>query len=500
MKRSKHNLSSYKLLTCDMGQLIPCGLVEVLPGDTFQHRTSALVRLSPMAAPVMHPTTVRLHHFFVPHRLSWNEDAGVTFEDFITGGKDGKDATGVPTYGTVTTPNTLFDYFGLPLVDGVGVNQMPIRGFNLIYNEFYRDQDLITERIPEDFTVPRVSWEKDYFSTARPWAQKGDSITLPIGTKAPVHGIGMGSIVYPDSGTAVFETGQSGLTNFAKSANASEGVENAVHIEEDEANAGFPGIYADLSEATGVDINEVRKAFALQRFAEARARYGSRYTEYLRYIGVRSRDARLQRPEYLGGGRVNVSISEVLQTAPETPAGAAPEGDTSYGVGDLYGHGIAAARSNRYRRHFQEHGYVHSLFSVRPKAVYTNGIQRHWLRRFREDYFQKELVHIGQQEIFNSEVFADPTNVGHETWGYTDRYREYRETPSDAVGEFRELLNYWHMGRIFQSAPALNQAFIDCIPSKRIFNEQTQHSLWCLVQHSLVARRIVPRNAVPSIM
>lgn len=153
-------------------------------------------------------------------------------------------------------------------------------------------------------------------------------------------------------------------------------------------------------------------------------------------------------------------------------------------------------RSNRYRRHFQEHGYLLSLLSVRPKAVYNDGIARHWLRRFREDYFQKELQHIGQQEIWNSEVFADSLN-GYDTWGYQDRYMEYREEPSKTTSEFRELLNYWHLSRIFESAPALNQTFIDCDPSKRIFSEQTNHSLWCFIRHRLVARRIVSRNASP---
>ena len=489
-KRNKHSLSHYKLLTGDMGQLLPCCLVEILPGDTIQHSTNALVRLTPMAAPVMHPATVRIHHFFVPHRLSWDRTfVDVSFEDFITGGPLGTDATTVPTLGLTANKNDLHDYFGLPKHAEAGlieVNSMPVRAFNLIYNEFYRDQDLIPERELDLLTIPHISWEKDYFTTSRPWAQKGDAVTLPIGTKAPIIGLGATNQAYDQVDASIYETG--GVQRVQASSANTDGTGNLGYVE-DTDHAGFPGIYADLSEATGVNINEVRKAFALQRFAEARARYGSRYTEYLRYIGVRSSDARLQRPEYLGGGRVNVSISEVLQTSPEPGA----EATDSY-VGDLYGHGIAAMRSNRYRRHFQEHGYLLSLLSVRPKAVYSDGIPRHWLRRFREDYYQKELEHIGQQEVWKAEVFADAGDV-YETWGYQDRYREYREEPSEATSEFKDVLNYWHMARIFEAAPALNAAFINCIPTKRIFSEQTQHSLWMLVQHSIVARRIVSRNA-----
>ncbi len=488
MKRNKHTLSHYKLLTCDMGQLVPVGLVEVLPGDTVEHSTNALVRLSPLAAPIMHPVTVRIHHFLVPHRLSWNPVfSGVEWEDFITGGPDGTDNSLVPGMASTGAPNDLLDYLGIPRVAGVSIASMPVRAFNLIYNEFYRDQDLVAVREIEDVTIPNVAWEKDYFTSARPWPQKGDVVTLPIGARAPVVGLGKTNQTYPNNEVELFETGASASRVLGPSDSGPQ-----LELEEDPDNIGFPGIYADLSEATGVNINEVRKAFALQRFAEARARYGSRYTEYLRYIGVRSPDARLQRPEYLGGGRVQVAISEVLQTAPDAQAQ-----ETSF-VGDLFGHGIAAMRANRYRRHIKEHGYILSLMSVRPKAIYANGIARHWLRRFREDYWQKELQHIGQQEIYNAETFA--TTIGpHDTWGYQDRYREYREERSQVCAEFRDLLDYWHMARIFETAPALNETFVECEPSKRIFSEQENHSLWTLVQHSMVARRLVSRNATARI-
>ena len=268
-----------------------------------------------------------------------------------------------------------------------------------------------------------------------------------------------------------------------------------IAIEEDPSNAGFPNIRADLSSVTAVNINDLREALALQRYAEARARYGSRYVEYLRACGVRSSDARLGRPEYLGGGTVPLSISEILQTAPET----ATPGATDYGVGDLYGHGIAAMRANRYVRFFEEHGHVLSLLSVRPKAMYMDGMDRLWLKSVREDYWQKELQHIGQQEVWNGELFAD-VNIAKNIFGYQDRYREYRYQQSSVASEFRTTLNYWHMGRPFGVAPTLNESFINCVPTKRVYAEQTQNDLWVMVNHDCRARRLVSRNATPRVL
>jgi len=356
--RHKHTLSHYRLLTGDMGRLYPVGLVEVLPKDTFQHSTSLFMRFSPMAAPIMHPVTVRMHHFFVPHRLVWPESEGGGWEQFITSGPDGTDVQEVPTEATTGTAGDLYDYYGLPQVANLEVSALPIRGLNLIYNEWYRDQDLALVRDQAEKTVPLVSWEKDYLTTARPWAQKGPAITLPLGTQAPVKGIGKLTTTYALADQPVNEAdGVPKLYDSAVLIGDSASSDEHVLIEENPDLPGFPNIFADLSASEAVPINEFRKAFALQRYAEARARYGSRYTEYLKYLGCNPRDSRLQRPEFLAGGKARVNTSEVLQTANEAAT-------DRYGVGDMYGHGVAAMRSNNYRRTFDEHGYVHTLVSV----------------------------------------------------------------------------------------------------------------------------------------
>lgn len=475
MKRNKFNLSYTKLLTCDMGELVPIGLTEVLPGDTLQQATNALIRCSPLLAPVMHPVRCAIHHWFVPHRLVWED-----FQDFITGGPDGMDASVFPTItiggGTGAAIGSLADYLGVPTgVNNIEVSALPFRAYAKIWNEHYRDQDLQTELVIDETSgadtttstsLQNADWEKDYFTSSRPWEQKGPAITIPLGTTAPVN--------FVRSDAQALSTSQS-----ASSVQAGRMAEyfpaNATG-----ASLGVTAT-ADLSGASAITINALREAMALQRYAEARARYGSRYTEYLAYLGVRSSDARLQRPEYLGGGRETIQFSEVLQTAEGT------DGD----VGSLYGHGIAGMRSNRYRKFFEEHGYILTVFTARPKTIYGQGLFRHWNRRVKEDFWQQELQHIGQQEVLNKEVYAAHASPD-EVFGYQDRYDEYRRSESLISGEFRDTtLDHWHMARIFASSPALNASFVSSVPTKRIFGSTDTDGLYINAKHAIQARRMV---------
>lgn len=485
--RHKHNLSHHHLFTADLGQLVPVGLVETLPGDVFQHSSSVMVRFSPLLAPMMHPVRVRLHHFFVPMRLAW-DDTEVSFEDFITGGPDGNNAYQVPTLTSTGTAKDLLDYMGIPTESGIEVASMPIRAFNLIFNEWYRDQDLVTARGLEDLDVPLISWEKTYETTARPWAQRGDAVSIPLGTEAPVLGIGKENQTYSTSNQNVYETDGTGTTQYTNSYSTNDGTPNRFFVEEDPNNSGYPNIRADLTSASSATITALRNAFAIQRFKEQMARYGQRYAEYLERWGVRGVDSRIQEPEYLGGGTETVGVSEVLQTGPDANA------TTAEGVADMYGHGIAASRIQPYRRRFPEWGYVVSCMSVRPKLMFAQGIERTWLRRDKEDYFIPELEHIGQQQVLEQELFADSTNAAN-VFGWSDRYAEYRQQRSRVSGEFRtSTLDHWHLAQIYSSAPALNSTFVECNPSKRVFAEQTNNNLWCAVKHNIAARRKVGRG------
>lgn len=502
MKRSKHSLSYPVTFSGKMGRLIPIGLTEVLPGDTIQQATSALVRTNPLVAPIMHPVHVRIHHWYVPFRLIWED-----FEDFITGGPTGEDASVFPT---ITTPastgfseGSLADYLGVtPGVASREVSALPFRAYAEIFNHWYRDQDLVTELavskasgadVTTSVALALIGWEKDYFTSCRPWTQKGPSVSLPLGTEAPVRGKNsLGDVtdtlflrnqtdsvtdkVVITSGTAelVFDTGPAATRNAAWPQPGNTGGTNA-------------GAYnfADLANATAADVNQLRLAMALQRYEEARARYGSRYTEYLRYLGVRSSDARLQRPEYLGGGKQTIQFSEVLQTAPDS-------GDTSF-TGTMRGHGIGALRTNRYRRFFEEHGYVVTMMSVRPKSMYVQGLHRHWNRRTKEDFWQKELEHIGQQEVLNKELYFGHTTPD-DPFGYQDRYDEYRRSEGRVAGLFRSSLNYWHMGRIFSADPTLNGTFVTCDPTDRGFAQTGTDTLLVMANHSIQARRLVSKT------
>lgn len=430
--------------------------------------------MSPLVAPTMHPLHARIHHWYIPNRLIWED-----WEDFITGGPDGLDASVYPTitFGSGVSAGDLGDYLGVPITGAsIEVSALPFRAYALVYNEWYRDQDLVSELAlsvasgadsTTSTALQQVAWGRDYFTVSRPFEQKGPAISLPLGVSAPVKSDAV------NSGDIVTARKADDTERFLIA-------DSAFNLQDNGPASGttFP-LVADLSSATAASVNDLREAFALQRYQEARARYGSRYTEYLKYLGVKSSDARLDRPEYWGGAKQTIQFSEVLQTA---------EG-ASTPVGELRGHGIGGLRSNRYRRYVEERGWMLSTISLRPTTMYMDGLQRHWNRRTKEDFHQRELEHIGQQEVLNKEVKA-----GHATpegvFGYADRYEEYRNAWSTVGGEFRtSTLDFWHMARDFATDPALNADFVNCVPDPRIFASSTNDTVYCMVNHSIQARR-----------
>lgn len=498
-KRSKFSLSHYRLFSCQMGYLVPIGLTEVLPGDTFQHSTSVFIRVAPLVTPVMHPVHVILHHWFIPTRLVWQN-----WEDFITGGPDGMDNSEYPV---ITAPSSggftvgsLADYLGVPTaIPSLVVSALPFRAYALLYNECYRDQDLEVE-LPlsleqgEDTTtsvaLQRTLWARDYFTTARPWPQKGPQVTVPVNAPSGSFAIqpdGPFKLLEPTEGTA----SELRARNDSTAEKVIYGYYNTTGDEGPLQYSSGLKFASSGGELGSVDVNQLREALALQRFEEHRALYGSRYVEYLRYLGVRSSDARLQRPEYLGGSKQTIQFSEVLQTGTDSA-------DTP--VGTMRGHGIAAMRTNRYRRFFEEHGFVISVMTVRPVPVYMQGLPRLWSRRVKEDYFQKELQHIGQQEVMTKELYAG-SSAGpvsdEKVFGYQNRYDEYRSHESYVSGEFRSILNSWHMARDFSNEPVLNADFLSASPTNRIFAAQQNDTLYCMANHSLQARRIISKYGNP---
>lgn len=537
-KRAKFNLSNFHNCTFKMGKLYPTNLFEVLPGDTIQMSNSVFMRLAPMVAPVMHPTYMFMHHFFVPSRILWDG-----FEDFITGGDDGSNTATVPqallTYNNSVSRDgtpfaSLIDALGIPTQmlksDGSNsftVNILPLLAYYFIWNEYYRDQDLQAEidwkamlesalkspyNNPNSWNMWPPCWSKDYFTTARPWPQKGPEVTVPVqaaggGITGNVNIIADGPLmVNYDGSEPSFDTLNSAYVKFSN--NSGQNIKNrpaGLYVDfqgmNDSVNAGqsnalqySSGLSAAFESTTpggigSININDLREAFSIQRFEEHRSMFGSRYEDLLRYLGVKPQDSRLQLPEYLGGFSAPVQFSEVLQTS----------ADETGGVGDLYGHGIAAARGRRVRRFIPEHGYIMSLLCVRPIPVYSQGIERLWSKSTKYDFWTKELEHIGQQEVLNSEVYADGTSDDGNTFGFQNRYDEYRRGVNVISGEFRTNQDFWTLSRIFANRPALNGSFVECNPSDRIFQvgEQNSDQIYCMVKNNVIARRLVSKNGNP---
>jgi hypothetical protein len=499
-------------LSCNMGQLIPFVCEEVLPGDTWKMSTESLVRFAPLVAPIMANVQVYTHFFFVPNRLIWDN-----WEKFITSAPNAQDIP-VHPYVEFSSPQSigsLVDYLGLPTgVSNIGkINSLPFRAYQLIYNEYYRDQNVEDElKIPRGDgsddasevwsvigTLRNRCWKKDYFTSALPFVQRGPEATLPLGGDAPVT-------VHP-SGTLVLKQNL-GINNLSQPlVAASARGEGGVSIKDgfyspgttdDQASTYYAGLRgtADLSEASAVSINELRRANALQKWLEISARVGARYKEQLLgFFGVVSKDARLQRPEYLGGGVSPVVVSEVLQTS--STSENSPQAN-------MAGHAISAGTTYQFKKYFTEHGYLIGIMSVIPDATYQQGIPKRFLHLDNMDYAFPQFAHLGEQPILYKEIYVGEGD-GNGVFGYTPRYAEYKYEPSRVHGDFRTTLNFWHLGRIFANRPALNSDFMHVNPAdlERIFavNDKGEtQKLWIQMYNHCYAKRVLPKYGTPQLI
>jgi hypothetical protein len=480
--KSAFDLSHERKLSMNLGDLVPIYMDEILPGDEFEVATELMARMAPMLAPIQHRVNVYVHYFFVPNRILWEE-----WEDFITGGKNGNTTPTMPTltWGGASNPvepGDLADYLGLPLITAgaaatYDVSQLPFRAYQAIYNDYFRDETLNSEvditLQSEIRAIRRRAWEKDYFTSCLPWTQRGPEVDLPITVDYKDISDVVGGDGSPTSNLTTNASGQ--LTSGAGGA-----ISEDVRIENLE------------TEGFQVSINELRTSSALQRWLEKQARGGYRYIEtILSHFGVRSSDSRLQRPEYLGGGRQPMVISEVLNTT----------GTTEAPQGDMTGHGISVGQANRFRRKFEEHGFVMGIMSVLPRTAYQQGIHRLWSRSDKTEYYWPSFANLGEQAVLNKEIYHDATDADYNegTFGYQQRYAEYKHGCSSVHGEYKTTLDFWHMGRIFSSQPVLDGQFVTANPTNRIFAATGEEQLYVQVYNNVKARRPMPYFANPQL-
>ena len=505
--RSSFDRSHGHKTTFDAGWLVPIYVDEALPGDTFNLNMTGFARLATPIYPVMDNMFLETFFFAVPIRLIWDN-----WEKFNGAQDNPGDSTDfvVPQvpYPLGAQENTLGDYLGIPIntTGQVSACAFFTRAYNLIWREWFRDQNLQNSPTvdtddgpdnPLDYVLLRRGKRHDYFTSCLPWPQKGDAVDIPLGTTAPVKGIGVGEQTFSGAGGTRYE---SGGTSRAYASDRQSNATPGWWLEEDPNNPGYPSVYADLSDATAATINQLRQSFQIQKLLERDARGGTRYTEIIRsHFGVTSPDMRLQRPEYLGGGSSPVIITPLAQTQ-RTDTGEAPLA-TLAGVGTS----TMSGKRHGFTKSFTEHCVIIGLISARADLTYQQGLERMWSRSTRYDFYWPALAHIGEQAVLSKEIYHTGDPADDDVFGYQERYAEYRYKPSRISGLFRsaaaQSLDSWHLSQEFGSRPVLNGTFIeDNPPVDRVIAVQDEPHFIFDSYFSLRCARPMPMYGVPGLI
>lgn len=478
--RSKFNRSHVLKTTFDEGKLIPIFVDEVLPGDSFKLKVTTFTRMATPIFPVMDNLYLDTFFFFVPMRLIWDN-----FQKFMGEQENPGDSTDflIPTYQanntTAVDVGTLGDYFGLPTVANVPFNILPFRAYWLIWNEWFRDENLqdsapvskadAGEAWSDSSQVNGFNWYEcaprgkryDFFTSCLPWPQKGPGVELPLGGTARLFLDTSQSVNSSNVSTYIGDL--VGDSSFDPNPSWTESKKSTMTINAVPSNFPFSTIHpvlADLSSASAATINSLRQAFQLQRYYEKDARGGTRYIEKIKsHFGVTSPDARLQRPEYLGGHTDRININPVVQTSST---------DSTSPQGNLSAFGVSGARYHGFSKSFVEHGYIIGLANVRADLTYQQGINKMWSRKTVLDFYWPSFAHLGEQAVLNKEIYAQGSAQDDEVFGYQERYGEYRYKPSMITGKFRstyaQSLDAWHFSQKFENLPTLSNQFIQDHP------------------------------------
>lgn len=554
--RSLFNLTHERKFSCDWSGLYPFLFMEAVPGDTFRISTEMVVRTAPLVSPVMHRINVKMYYFFVPNRLLFSK-----WEDFITGVDQKKayvDAENsneyfvnpVLPYFDVTSTNinssflkdgSLADFLTFPtcrqsqdIAGTVRVPMMPFAAYQKVYDDWFRNQNVepphLTEALPEGaitqslayqmLQLRRKMWEKDYFTSALPFAQRGDAVDIPFtveGLKLKLNQNGKPTYIRPAdtsleqlNNTQLYVRGErinepAGITSYAA---FTDGTDSA--SEEGDAIA-----QVDITQHTDVvkdgaiagTINDLRIATRLQRWLEKNARVGGRYIEQiLAHFAVKSSDARLQRAEYLGGFTNPIIIEPVEQNSASqwnTEDSSTTSETFATPQGTLVGKGTSYGQNKPIKCYCEEHGFILGIMTILPRTAYQDQLSRMWQRSNRYDYYFPEFAHLGEQEVNKAEVYfniANDEQRSTDRFGFQERYCEYKYQPSTVHGDFKGSLHFWHLGRTFGVQPSLNKSFVESNPNTDIFAVETGgNHFYVNLINNVQALRPMPKQAIPTL-